>query len=251
MRNTILLEEKKSGFLSGITSKIKTIISGPESKEESSTTIAQPESIKTTKAEAAKTETAKAESPSKQQFDPKIQKEINNMAQQTGLSQEEVAQAELATKQGQMDMNTFRVHLKQLATAGGFHTALKFVPGMGQFKEAIDKARAPGGVADPAEIQKMVAIIEAMTEEERKNPQVFNNHGFKAKQRLAKATGQDVNNVNRLLQAFEQYKFLQSKMLEFQKLGKVPTTMQEMMQMMTQGGMMSKKDLKGFGKVGK
>ena len=56
---------------------------------------------------------------------------------------------------------------------------------------------------DPKQIAHIEAIIQSMTKEERRNPDIIKAN---RKQRIANGSGRSVQEVNRLLEQFEKYK---------------------------------------------
>ena len=62
---------------------------------------------------------------------------------------------------------------------------------------------------DPKQIAHIEAIIQSMTKEERHNPDIIKAN---RKQRIAKGSGRSVQEVNRLLEQFEQYKKMMKQM---------------------------------------
>ena len=66
---------------------------------------------------------------------------------------------------------------------------------------------------NPKDMAHIEAIIQSMTKEERRNPNVLK---ASRKQRIAKGSGRSVEEVNRLLKQFEEMK----KMMKMMKNGK-------------------------------
>lgn len=68
------------------------------------------------------------------------------------------------------------------------------IPGMGQIGDLAPAEK---------EMKKVEAIIQSMTKEERKKPEILK---ASRKQRIAKGSGTEVADINRLLKQFEQMK---------------------------------------------
>ena len=83
------------------------------------------------------------------------------------------------------------------------------IPGMGRFKvHSCEK-----------EMKKVEAIIQSMTKEERKKPEILK---ASRKQRIAKGSGTEVADINRLLKQFEQMKAMM-KMFSGGKMPSLPS----------------------------
>jgi signal recognition particle subunit SRP54 len=86
---------------------------------------------------------------------------------------------------------------------GGIANVMSMLPGMGsKFKfreEDIDEKK----------INRIKAIIQSMTMKERENPSIINSS---RKVRIAKGSGTEVQDVNRLLKQFEQTKQMMKQM---------------------------------------
>ncbi len=108
-------------------------------------------------------------------------------------------------QQGKMDLNDFLSQLKQIKKLGPLENILKLLPGarkMGLNNISID----------PKQFSKLEAIIQSMTLKERRNPDIIK---ASRKQRIASGSGTSVQEVNKLLNQFEQMK----KMMKMMKNG--------------------------------
>jgi len=97
----------------------------------------------------------------------------------------------------------FRDQLKQMQDMGGVGALLDKLPG---------GAKLPPGAAgqfDDKSIRRQVAIINSMTREERRKPAVINGS---RKRRIARGSGVEVQDVNRLLKQFTQAQKMMRKM---------------------------------------
>ena len=104
-------------------------------------------------------------------------------------------------KKRDFDLEDFQAQLKQFKKMGSLEQILGMLPGMGQLKQL--KKLKP----DEKELGKVEAIISSMTKEERKNHKIINGSRRK---RIARGSGTNVQDVNRLLKNFTQTK----KMME-------------------------------------
>ncbi|MBQ9536850.1 MAG: signal recognition particle protein [Desulfovibrionaceae bacterium] len=111
----------------------------------------------------------------------------------------DMAEAEaLANKfrKAKFDFEDFRTQLRQMKKLGSFESILKLIPGFSAFKEQL--ARAKDLVPDK-ELAKIEAMINSMTNAERRNPDLLNSS---RKARIAKGSGRSVSDVNQLLASF-------------------------------------------------
>ena len=105
------------------------------------------------------------------------------------------------------DLEDFRDQLQQMANMGGITSMLDKMPGMNQLPPAA-QARV-----DDGQFTQMAVIIDSMTAQERRFPDVINGS---RKQRIAKGSGTHVPEVNRLL---KQHKQMQKMMKKVTKKG--------------------------------
>jgi signal recognition particle subunit SRP54 len=111
-------------------------------------------------------------------------------------------------KKGQsFDLEDFRVQLVQMRNMGGIGALMDKMPGMAQIPE-----KAKEQVNDK-EIRRLEAIICSMTPHERRFPAIIKNS---RKVRIAKGSGTQVQDVNRLLKQFSQ---MQKMMKQLTKRG--------------------------------
>ncbi|MEK2645613.1 signal recognition particle protein [Bdellovibrio sp. BCCA] len=95
-------------------------------------------------------------------------------------------------------LEDFLTQIQQLKKMGGFESILKFLPGMGELSKQLKNMTPPD-----AEMKKIEAIIRSMTYEERHNHKVLN---ASRRQRIAKGSGTQVQDVNKLVKQFEDAK---------------------------------------------
>lgn len=121
-------------------------------------------------------------------------------------------------KKNEMDFEDFLMQLEQVQNLGPLDKLLELVPGMGSLKGQIGDLDSKG-----KEINRTKAIIQSMTLEERRNPQILN---ASRKKRIARGSGTSVQDVNRLIKQFNE--------------------MKKMMKMFQSSGMMGKMKKGGF-----
>jgi signal recognition particle subunit SRP54 len=86
--------------------------------------------------------------------------------------------------------------MKQIKKLGPLENLIKLIPGA--------RKMGLGDVQiDPKQIAHIEAIIQSMTKEERRDPSIIK---ASRKQRIAAGSGRNVNEINRLLEQFENYK---------------------------------------------
>ena len=102
-------------------------------------------------------------------------------------------------KNKELDLNDYLAQLKQVKKMGSFSSLLKMIPGMGKLSVNVDDK----------EFDRIEAIISSMTNEERENPKVLN---ASRRIRIANGSGRTVEEVNRLVNQFEQMKKMMKNM---------------------------------------
>jgi len=107
----------------------------------------------------------------------------------------------------QFTLEDFRKQLGQMKKLGPMEKIMGMLPGMGQFSDKIDPKDME------RELKRKEAIINSMTLRERNNTKILNGS---RRMRIAKGSGTQVSEVNRLLKEFEQ---MQKMMKRFGKLG--------------------------------
>jgi len=109
---------------------------------------------------------------------------------------------------GQFDMNDLRTQLRQMQNMGGIGALAGMMPGMKKAKAAM----AQSGMDDRV-LLRMDAIIGSMTVKEREKPELLN---AKRKIRVAKGSGTQVQDVNKLLKMHQE---MAKAMKQIKKMG--------------------------------
>ncbi|MFN3553089.1 MAG: signal recognition particle protein [Novosphingobium meiothermophilum] len=109
---------------------------------------------------------------------------------------------------GQFDMNDLRTQLRQMQNMGGLGMLAGMMPGMKKAKAAM----AQSGMDDKV-LLRMDAIIGSMTPKERERPELLN---AKRKIRIAKGSGTQVQDVNKLLKMHQE---MAKAMKQIKKMG--------------------------------
>ncbi|MEM6621051.1 MAG: signal recognition particle protein [Pseudomonadota bacterium] len=145
-------------------------------------------------------------------------------AQET-IEQQEAERMMKRFQKGRFDMNDLRSQLEQMQKMGGMGGIMSMLPGMGKMQKQMDAA----GLDDKV-LKRQIAIIQSMTKEERKKPDLMK---ASRKERVAKGCGMEVQDVNRLLKMHRQMADMMKKLGKGGKRG-----LQSMMgAMMGKGGM--------------
>ncbi len=121
------------------------------------------------------------------------------------------------------DLEDFKDQLEQMKRMGGMAAMLDKLPGMAGMSQQVQQQ-----ISDKMFVQ-MEAIINSMTIQERRYPDVINNS---RKRRIAAGSGTQIQDVNRLL---KQHKQMQ-KMMKKLKKGNLANMMRGMKGMMPPGG---------------
>ena len=98
--------------------------------------------------------------------------------------------------QGKFDLEDFLSTMKQMKKLGPLENLLKLIPGAK--KMGLNNIQI-----DPKQMAHVEAIILSMTPKERRNPEIIK---ASRKTRIAKGSGTSVQEVNKLLQQFDQMK---------------------------------------------
>lgn len=118
-------------------------------------------------------------------------------------------------KKNQFDLNDFLDQLQQMKKMGPLTQLIGMLPG-------VDTKALQNADIDERKLFRVEAIIQSMTQAERKNPSIIN---ASRRRRIAAGSGNQVSDVNNLLRQFEQMQkmmkqFKNPKMMKkFAKLG--------------------------------
>jgi signal recognition particle subunit SRP54 len=112
--------------------------------------------------------------------------------------------AEKVAKGKKFDLNDMRDQLEQMQNMGGIGALMDKLPGLGQVPEHL-KAQVAGN----KEVPRMIAIIGSMTKKERRNPALLNGS---RRARIAKGSGTQPSDVNKLMKQFTQMEKMMSKL---------------------------------------
>ena len=122
----------------------------------------------------------------------------------------EAAKLEKKIRKNQFDFEDFKTQLQQIKKMGNLKDLMGMIPGIGKQIKDVD-------INDDA-FKGIEAMINSMTLEERRNPDVINPN---RKLRIAKGSGKDIAELNQFLKQFEQMKDMM-KMMNKMPMGRMP-----------------------------
>lgn len=128
---------------------------------------------------------------------------------QEQYDEEEAKRLQKKIAKNQFDFNDFLSQIAQIKKMGNLKELASMIPGVGKAIKDVD--------VDDDAFKTVEAIIRSMTPEERSNPAVLNGS---RRQRIAKGSGTDVQEVNRLLKRFDETRKMM-KMVTSSKMGKM------------------------------
>jgi len=105
---------------------------------------------------------------------------------------------------GSFDLEDMRGQLAQVRKMGGMGGILGKLPGVAKLKAQMAQSNV-----DEKVIARQIAIIDSMTRKERRNPKVIDGS---RRRRIAKGSGTEVSDVNRLLKQHRQMSDLMKQM---------------------------------------
>ena len=107
------------------------------------------------------------------------------------IDAEKAARVAEKMRKGQFDLADMREQLLQMANMGGISGLMGMMPGIAKMKNQIANA----GIDDKI-LKRQVAVINSMTRQERRNPDILK---ASRKKRIAAGSGVRVEDVNKLL----------------------------------------------------
>jgi signal recognition particle subunit SRP54 len=135
---------------------------------------------------------------------------------QEQYDEEEAKRLQKKIQKNQFDFNDFMGQIAQIKKMGNLKDLAAMIPGVGKAIKDID--------IDDDAFKSIEAIIYSMTPQERTHPELLNTS---RRQRIAKGSGTNIQEVNRLIKQFDQMR----KMMKTVTSGKIP----QMPQMMRPG----------------
>jgi signal recognition particle subunit SRP54 len=127
---------------------------------------------------------------------------------EAAVEEDEREELERRMMQGEFTFDDFLKSYKMLRRMGPLQGVMKLIPGLGNQLEGLDQV-------DEKQLARVEAVILSMTPRERALPHVIDGS---RRQRIARGSGTDVQQVNQLLEARKQM----AKMMKQMKGGKMP-----------------------------
>ena len=115
-------------------------------------------------------------------------------------------------QRGEFDLQDFLTQMQQVKSMGSISGLLEMMPGMGGLKQQLG-----GAQLDDAYFKQSEAIIQSMTVDERRKPDILNGS---RRRRIAAGSGVTPADVNRLMNQFGQAKKLMQMMTSAGKGGR-------------------------------
>lgn len=112
---------------------------------------------------------------------------------QQQYDEEEAKRLQKKIQKNQFDFNDFLNQINQIKKMGNLKDLASMIPGVGKAIKDID--------IDDSAFNSIEAIIYSMTPQERTNPGILNTS---RRQRIAKGSGTNIQEVNRLIKQFDQ-----------------------------------------------
>jgi len=128
---------------------------------------------------------------------------------EAAVEEDEREELERRMMQGEFSFDDFLKSYKMLRRMGPLQGVLKLIPGLGNQLEGLDQV-------DEKQLARVEAVILSMTPRERALPHTIDGS---RRQRIARGSGTDVQQVNQLLEARKQM----AKVMKQMKGGKMPS----------------------------
>ena len=129
---------------------------------------------------------------------------------QDTFDEKNAAELERKMRTQTFDLNDYLKQMQQMKKMGSFEDILKMIPGIGNKLAEIK--------IDEKRMGRIQAIIQSMTMEERRNPDIL---GASRKRRIAAGSGTTVQEINLLLKQFDQSRQLMKQMMGRGKRGRM------------------------------
>ena len=127
---------------------------------------------------------------------------------EAAVAEDDQAAMEARLRKGELTFDDFLASYRMLRKMGPLQGVLKMIPGLGKQLQGMD--------VDERQMARVEAIILSMTPQERRLPHLIDGS---RRQRIAKGSGQGVQDVNKLITARKQMQ----KMMKQMGKGKFPT----------------------------
>jgi signal recognition particle subunit SRP54 len=116
---------------------------------------------------------------------------------QQNFEQKEAERLQKVIQKQQFTLEEFQIQLQQIKKMGSMGSLLELIPGGKKLASQVDAGKAE------KELQRVEAIINSMTLQERRSPAILNGS---RRRRIAQGSGTSVTDVNRLMKQFLEMK---------------------------------------------
>lgn len=129
---------------------------------------------------------------------------------ESALTEKKAQEMEERLRKNAFTLDDFLEQLKQIRNMGSLDEILGMIPGMGQLKQLKNMQ------LEEKEMDRVEAIINSMTLEEKRRPEIIKGSRRK---RIARGSGTRVQDVNRILNQFKQTTKLMKRLNKMEKKG--------------------------------
>ena len=129
---------------------------------------------------------------------------------QEQYDEEEARKLQKKIAKNQFDFNDFLNQIQQIKKMGNIKDLASMIPGVGKAMRNMD--------IDENAFKSTEAIIKSMTPKERSNPALLNGN---RRLRIAKGSGTDIQQVNRLMKQFDETRKMMRMMTDKSKINKM------------------------------
>ena len=133
---------------------------------------------------------------------------------QEQYDEEEAKRLQKKIQKNQFDFDDFLKQIQQIKKMGNLKDLAAMIPGVGKAIKDVE--------IDDNAFKGIEAIIQSMTPKERSNPEILNNS---RKMRIAKGSGTDIQEVNRLMKQFDQTRKMMKMVTGGSKMGMMKNMM--------------------------
>jgi signal recognition particle subunit SRP54 len=149
---------------------------------------------------------------------------------QQDLTAEEIETQRKKLEKGDFSLDDFRKQFQQMAKMGGMKDIMGSMPGMGEL--------IPEGEDPDVAVKRVQGMIDAMTKEERKNPDVID---LSRRRRIAQGSGTEPHDIKQFLNQFDQVRGFMRQMANMSIMERMKMLMGlGKSGMLSPGGMMPK-----------
>lgn len=127
------------------------------------------------------------------------------------FTEEQAREMERKLRENSFDLNDYLAQVQQMRKMGPLEEILSMIPGFKSLRQLKNVE------VDEKEIDHQVAIIQSMTPEERRDPSILN---ASRRRRIAAGSGTSVQEVNRLINQFNDMKRMMRAITDAERSGK-------------------------------